>query len=189
MSEETHTVNVVYNIENIDQSIRETQRVLYFTNALRLSIVDIQKVMAGPTLSNVMWTAVQLTRVWTNLYRIIKQTNQAQAVGLGISGARGLSGASLGATITTTGGLSSTVASQWSVSGAFGAATATKNTANMGLWATLTAFAAANPYVIAGAAIALGVAGVTLHDVAWRRRRMAWREEQREIARNQGLEF
>jgi len=82
VSEETHTVNVVFNVKQINESIQSTQRMLYFTNALRLSIVDIQQVMAGPTISNVMWTVIQLTRVWTNLYRMIKKTNDAQAASI-----------------------------------------------------------------------------------------------------------
>lgn len=191
MSEETHTVNVVYNIENIDNSIRETQRMLYFTNALRLSIVDIQQVMAGPTLSNVMWTAVQLTRVWTHLYRIIKQTNQAQAAGIGVNAARGLAGRTLGNSATR-GALGQTMLA-FGEGGQLGIATA----AQTSLWATLSGVATATAFTLGAISVplwlpvaaAVATVGAVSVDMAEARRRREWRERQREVARSQGLEF
>ena len=82
--------NVVYDVRGIDSSIRQSQRLLYFMNAVRLSVTDLQQVMSGPTIANIMWTAVQLTRVWTTAYRWVKMTNDAQRLGFAQSAAGGI---------------------------------------------------------------------------------------------------
>ena len=71
--------NIRYNIEGIDRSIRTTRSLLLTLNAVRLSIKYIQLVMSGPTIANVMWTAIQLTRVYTNLRRLIRRVSAEQA--------------------------------------------------------------------------------------------------------------
>ena len=180
MTEEVINYRVEYDIRGVDQSIRETQRVLYFMNATRLAVVDLQQVMSGPTLSNVMWTSVQLTRVWTHLYRLVKQTNQAQRIGMaqgviGGAGGRAVSGAvtrrfALGQTMLTLG-----------ERGELGAVTPTSS----GLMSLVTA----NPYVAGGIAVALLTAGLVGYDMHQRRMQEDWRKRQREIAKSQGLEI
>ena len=186
MSEETITFNVVYNVQNINESIRSTQRMLLFTNALRLSIVDIQQVMAGPTISNVMWTAIQLTRVWTHLYRLIKATNKAQQTGMvqGLLGG-GARGATVGSAARQFAG------GQGILSFGTGGALGVGSVSQIGLWASLTAFAATpvGAVTIAGAAFALTVAGAVGIDMRNTRIQNEWRKRQREIARSQGIEF
>jgi len=88
MTEETINYRIQYSVSGVNESIRSTQRVLYLFNAVRLSVIDLQQVMSGPTISNVMWTSIQLTRVWTHLHRLVKSTNQAQRIGMaqGIGG-------------------------------------------------------------------------------------------------------
>ena len=181
MSEETITFNVVYTAVNIDESIRMTQRALLFTNALRLSIVDIQKVMSGPTISNVMWTAIQLTRVWTNLIRLVKAYNRQQQGGI----AQGLIGGAV------RGRAASRAAGAFSGAWAIGAGgeLSAVGTAGMGLWASLTGFAAANPLVITGLAAGLIVQGTVAYDMRRRRRYNEWKDNQRNIARSQGLVY
>lgn len=186
MSEETITYNIVYNVENIDQSIQSTQRMLYFANALRLSIVDIKQVMSGPTLSNIMWTAVQLTRVWTNLYRIIKATNAEQTTTLARGALRGVTSGALAGITTTTGGNMAAVG--WDISGAFGAGAVSTGTARMSLMSLLSAFAVANPVVAGGAVAALTVTGLVAYDMRQRKAHSEWRKKQREVAKSQGLE-
>lgn len=177
MTEETINFRIEYDVRGLDQSIRGMQHQLYFLNATRLAIVDIQRVMSGPTIHNVMWTAVQLTRVWTHLYRLIKKTNEAQKVGiaqtLGSTAARRVaSGQSI---------------LQFGAGGTLGVGTTT------GFLASMMALAVANP-VIAGAIIT----GLTVSALGYRqyfvdRKMRIEREEfiqrQRIIARTQGLEY
>ena len=179
MTEEVINYRVEYDIRGVDQSIRDTQRVLYFMNATRLAVVDLQQVMSGPTLSNVMWTSVQLTRVWTHLYRLVKQTNQAQRIGMAqgvIGGARGTAAGvatrrfALGQTMLTLG-----------EQGTLGINSPTQ----VGLMSLVTA----NPYVAGGIAVALLTAGLVGYDMHQRRMQEDWRKRQREIAKSQGLEI
>ena len=177
MSEETIQFNVVYNVQNIDQSIRQTQRYLYFTNALRLSVADLQQVMSGPTLSNIMWTSVQLTRVWTHLYRIINKTNKAQQASRLGGAVRGISPAQSLLTVGTGGELG--ITSQKS------------------LWQMLVGYASTTAFTVGAVpvpigglvAVALLTAGVVGYDMRRQRQYRDWKQQQREIARSQGLEF
>lgn len=188
MTEETITYNVVYNVQNIDQSIRQTQRYLYFANAVRLSITDLQQVMAGPTLANVMWTSVQLTRVWTNLYRIINATNKAQQTSMlsGVLGGRGV-GRTAGAT-----------ARQFAVGQTFfGAGGGLVQSSQLSLWQMLVGYATTTAFTVGAFAVPVGglvgaallVGGAMVYDIHQTRRYNDWKQRQREIARNQGLEF
>lgn len=182
MTEETITYNILYKVEDIDKSIRHTQRYLYFANALRLSIVDLHQVMSGPTLSNILWTSVQLTRSWTNLYRIIDATNKAQKKSIlgGILGRVTGVGAAGGAAIGPT---ARQGILQLGAGGALGVGP------QMGLWSILTGFAAANPLIVGGMAGALIVGGFIVQDRRQTKRYKDYLEKQREIARSQGLEF
>lgn len=177
MSEEIITYNIVYNVSNINDSIRSTQRMLYFTNALRLSIVDIQQVMAGPTFANVMWTSVQLTRVWTNLYRMISATNKAQAAG-GVAGAFG----GRAARGRLAGGLA---AGQSTLFGG--------PVGGVSLTALLTAFAVANPILLGAAVVTLTVSALGYRKYFMDRKARSDRNEfirnQREIAKIQGYDY
>ena len=177
MTEEIIRHRVEYDVRGIDQSIRSTQRLLYFMNATRLAVVDLQQVMSGPTISNVMWTAVQLTRVWTHLYRLIKATNQAQRVGV----AQTLGGAAIR-------GVGGGVAARRFAVGQMALPWAAP-LAETGLFSSVMAFAAANP-AVAGALVAgMAVSGAAAWDYRQRRIREQWVLRQREIAKSQGLEF
>lgn len=183
MTEEIINYRIEYDVRGIDESVRGTQRLLYFMNATRLAIVDLQQVMSGPTIANVMWTAVQLTRVWTHLYRLIKATNQAQRIGVAQTiGGTAISGA---------GGLAARKFAmgqgflQFGAGGALGVGTVTQ----VGLFSSAMAFAAANP-AVAGALVAgLAVSGAAAWDYRQRRMREQWLLRQREIAKSQGLEY
>ena len=175
MTEEVINYRIEYDIRGVDRSVRETQRLLYFMNATRLAIVDLQQVMSGPTISNVMWTAVQLTRVWTHLYRLIKATNQAQRVGI----AQTLGGTAI------RGGVTGAAARRFAAGQAllpWGAPIA-----QAGIFSSVTGFAAANPYVTAGVALAILTAGAVGYDIRQRRMRQEWLLRQQEIAKSQGL--
>ena len=190
MSEETITFNVVYKVENIGDSIKQTQRMLLFTNALRLSIVDIQKVMSGPTIANVLFTGIQLTRVWTTATRAMKAYNAEQTKTIGLGVAKG----GLSSSWTSTAG--AYMGSQYTASGTSGygaAGGAAGGTAIRGLWSTIKALAMMPMLpgvpLYVGMAAGLAVVGAVSYDMKQRRRRTEWRKEQREIARSQGLEF
>lgn len=86
MTESTVNYSIEYDVRGVDRSIHSTQRMLYAVNALRLSIVDLQRLSSDKSLGNLLWTGIQLTRTWTLLYNLVKQTNAAQASG-GTSGA------------------------------------------------------------------------------------------------------
>jgi len=182
MTEEIINYRIEYDVRGIDQSVRSTQRLLYFMNATRLAVVDLQQVMSGPTISNVMWTAVQLTRVWTHLYRLIKATNQAQRVGVAQTlGGTAISGAGGVAARRFAMGQGML---QFGAGGALGV-----GSAQTSLWATMMGFAAANPYVLGAATVGVVISGAALYDYRQRRMREQWVLRQREIAKNQGLEY
>lgn len=175
MTEEIINYRIEYDIRGVDRSVRETQRILYFMNATRLAIVDIQQVMSGPTVANVMWTAVQLTRVWTHLYRLIKATNQAQRLGI----AQTIGGTAI------RGGAAGVAARRF----AAGQITLFGPVAEAGLFSSVMAFAVANP-AVAGALVAgLAISGAATWDYRQRKIRGEWVLRQREIAKSQGLEY
>lgn len=178
MTEETINYRIEYDIRGVDRSVRETQRLLYFMNATRLAIVDLQQVMSGPTVANVMWTAVQLTRVWTHLYRLIKATNQAQRIGL----AQTIGGTSIG-------GVSGISARRF----AMGQTALPWATTQIGMFPAALAFAAANPLLIGAAAVALTVSALGYRqyfiDRKMRVEREKFLQRQRNVAKTQGLEY
>jgi hypothetical protein len=158
----TEEFTVTYNIRGIDQSIRTSQSLLLTLNAVRLSVVDIQKVMSGPTMANVLWTGIQLTRVYTNLLRTIRRVQGAQA--LAVSQATLQFGAQGALTAARPGGIGAL----------FGAA---------------AGFAVANP-IVAGIVVSSIIASSILVSVrnqeTQQRRRI--RERSRAVAKAQGLE-
>jgi len=183
VNDEEIKINVVYDVKNINNSIKDTQRMLYFTNALRLSILDIQQVMSGPTISNVMWTAVQLTRVWTHLYRMIDKTNKAQAAGIGLGAARGMMAGAAGM-----GAARGFAAGQQTLAGGM-----LGGVGGVGLWTTLGAFAFTNPYTAVAALAVMAASGLGYRKYFKDRKARTDRREfltrQREIAKSQGYEY
>ena len=168
-------IKVVYDVQGVDRSIRSSQRLLYTVNALRLSVEDFKRLSQDPSLSNMLWTGIQLTRVWNNLYRMVTMTNQAQRVGLSqgiIGGARGASMRrfAVGQTALGGGGLGST-----------------------GLVGTISALALANPVLAAAALIALSISTLGYRKYFIDRNSRLQREEfikqQREITVSQGYEY
>ena len=86
MSQLEATLRYSYNIDALDRSVRKTNNLLRFANALRLTGSDIQQVMKAPTIANVMWTLIQLTRTWTSLQRLLRSIEgetRALATGAG----------------------------------------------------------------------------------------------------------
>ena len=86
-----------YDLRGVDQSIRKSQRLLYLMNSIRLVVVDFNKMMEKPTLEHFMWTAIQLHQMWSNLYRLIQMTNQAQRLGVAQGVLGGVGGRAAGA--------------------------------------------------------------------------------------------
>lgn len=80
------TVNkrIKHNIDDVNKSIRKTNTFLRAANALRLSYRDINQTLKDPSLSNVMWTLIQLSRTYNALKRlnrmILFETNKAAAL-------------------------------------------------------------------------------------------------------------
>ena len=180
MAEEINTnITIKYEALGVDQTVRQSQRLLYTMNAIRLSWRDLQDVAAGPTVQNVMWTAIQLTRTWTNLYRLIKMTNAEQKKGV----AEGVVGQAAGTWTSTTGQtfMASNVSGGATGLGAQGA--------KGSLLTTIIALASAHPIaagVVVAAAFAAGV-------ILWKRgddaQREEWSRRQRETAKAQGLDY
>lgn len=174
-----YNFNVVFNVKGIDESVRKTQRVLYLFNAVRLSIMDLQQLASKPNLGQLLWTAVQLTRVWSHLHRVITMTNKAQRAGAaqGLLGGRQslVRGVSTGQTFFGTGGEL-----------VLPTASLLQQFINMG--ALITPIGA---FPLAGIATGLIVGGVAFAGLSYRQRRMQeqWRQRQREIAKAQGLEY
>jgi len=70
MSVKDYTIR--YNVEGLDQAVGKTKNLIYALNAVRLSLKDIQMVLRGPTIQNMMWTAIQLTRTYTHIRRLMR---------------------------------------------------------------------------------------------------------------------
>ncbi len=180
-AEEVIKFNVVYDVRGIDSSIRQSQRLLYFMNAVRLSVTDLQQVMSGPTIANIMWSAVQLTRVWTTAYRWVRMTNEAQRMGIaqGVAGGIGRGAASAAARRFAVGQTSL----MFGEGGALGIAGA-----QAGFLASLIPILS-NPFI--AAALIGGTIVVTA--AAWDRNERIkyneWAKRQREIAKSQGIEY
>jgi len=196
--EEEIRYNITYNVEGIHESVMATKSLLYAVNAVRLTIKDIQMVMERPTFSNVMWTAIQITRMYTHIRRLIRyaraeqkslmgETVAAQAMiqsltfkKVGIPRIVGIQG---GAALMTPVARARLAQTTFLPGGGLGVATA------RGMFPAISGFAMANPY-LAGAAIGIGAAAIVGGALYWQREqaRKAWIEQQREIARSQGLE-
>lgn len=210
MAEETIKFNVEYDIRNVDQTVRQTQRVLYAMNSIRLSIVDFQRLMEKPTLENAMWLAINLTQTWRAIVRLINAANAASStgnlvnllgggVGGGIGGAvKSGAGATLKGAVTSTAagtftsslsgatGYTSTGGAYSGVSAYFGykplATTAAKST----LMQTVIGLAMAHPIITTAVVAGLAVGGIIwMHNEELNN----YKDRQWQIARSQGLEY
>ena len=159
-SEINTNININFTTEGIDKTIGQGRNLLLTLNSIRLSIRDIQMVMSGPTLSNVLWTAIQLTRVYTNLRRLIKSV-AAEQTAAGLQQLR------------------------WNLI----AKSAINSGTASGLAASIGAFALANPLAVGVAVGAVVVGGIMVSKHNQEEADMRdFIERQREVARSQGLE-
>lgn len=169
--------SVQYDVSGVDRSIHSSQRLLYAVNALRLSIVDFQKLARDPSLGHLLWTGIQLTRTWRLLYNLVKATNQAQRIGV----AGGVTRRALGV-MGTSEAMTSLFNPAW-----------VDPTMKVGLLGTLTGLATAHPYVALAALAITTVSALGYRRYFKDRRAKADREEflmrQREIALSQGYEY
>lgn len=179
---ETIKFDIQYDVRGIDSSIRQSQRLLYFMNAVRLSITDLQQVMSGPTIANVMWTAVQLTRVWTTAYRWVKMTNEAQRLGMAQGVVGGVGRRAVGAAGRRFALGQTTLA--LGAEGALGL-----SPAQAGIWTSMMLWAAANPLLLGGLIGGTVIFGAVMWDRNEKLKRNEWVKRQREIAKSQGLEW
>ena len=174
-------IKLQYDVRGIDSSIRQSQRLLYFMNAVRLSVADMQQVMSGPTVANIMWTAVQLTRVWTTAYRWVRMTNEAQRIGIAQGALGGVGGRAAGGRLARATGV-------MGVNQAMNALfDPTWQAPGPGFMASLMA-TLSNPLVagaLIGGTILLGAA---VWDRNQRLQHMEWQRRNREMAKSQGLE-
>ena len=73
----TESIQFEYEVEAIDSVVRRTNHLLRAMNAIRNTVRDIQQVWEEPTISNVLWTLIQITRTYTSLRRVMKDvTNE-----------------------------------------------------------------------------------------------------------------
>lgn len=196
--EEEIRYNITYNVEGIHESVMATKSLLYAVNAVRLTIKDIQLVMERPTFSNVMWTAIQITRMYTHIRRLIRYARAEQKSLMGETlaaqsmvqalvfkkvGVPTIVGFRGGAAVLTPMARARLAQSVFLPGGGLGVPMA------RGMFPAITGFAMAHPY-LAGAAIGIGAAAIVGGALYWQREqaRKAWIEQQREIARAQGLE-
>ena len=196
--EEEIRYNISYNVEGIHESVMATKSLLYAVNAVRLTIKDIQMVMEKPTFANVMWTAIQITRAYTHIRRLIRLAraeqkslmgetiaaqSMVQTLAFKRTGVSTLVGIRGNAALMTPMARARLAQSTFMPGGGLGIATA------RGMIPAITGFAMAHPYV-AGAVVGLSAAALIGGAVYWQREqaRRDWIEQQRVIARTQGLE-
>ena len=184
MAEEIVTnITVNYDIRGIDNTIRGSQRLLYFMNAIRLSITDFQRLLKDPSIENLFWTGIQLTQVYTNLIRLIRQANRAAAGGTAMTllGGGGGGGRMTGRAITGV-GVGQLV---WGTNGMPVAAKQSLISTIMGYGGMVMAIPGFG--FVAGATIMAGV--VVGNRYILEQQHLSWQQRQREFARNQGLEY
>jgi len=165
MSVKTYTVR--YNVEGVHEQVMKTKSLIYALNAVRLSIKDIDMMMRGPTIQNIMWTAIQLTRTYTHIRRIIRIISKEQDALLAKAVAMKVAQATPGhAIIVSRPGLAAAAP----------------------LLGTVAGLAAAHPV---GALVVGGVVigGAMYAGYYWQQEqaKKAYLEQQRQIAKSQGL--
>jgi len=170
MSEKVYTVR--YEVTGIHEQVMNTKSLIYALNAVRLSIKDIDMMMRGPTIQNVMWTAIQLTRTYTHIRRLLKIVSREQDAVLAKS---------LAIRATTAGTVAQT---RFGPGGALIGPTVAR-----GIWPTLAGVAAAHPVgtIVVGGVV---IGGAMYAGWYWQQEqaKKAYRERMREIARTQGIE-
>lgn len=186
MSAENIDFNIRVNVQNAEQAWNASRRLLYSLNAIRLSIVDIEKVFRGPTLGNVLWTAIQIQRTFTHIKRLQDAVvaKQATSVGLGLAqGAQSIGGKTLGGVVK---GVGSTSMTQM-MFGQGGQLVAPSTT---GLFGALSAFLATPLGAVTAGVVVAGVAvgGKLIYDKRAEERKDRWFQMQREQMIQQGLE-
>lgn len=176
-AEEDIVFRINYQLEGVERSISTSRRALFTLNAIRLSIRDIQQVLSGPTIANVLFTAIQLTRTLTQARRLTKALTAEQAAA-GVSGLfGGVGGRRVGA---VAGGARAL---------ALGQTTLVSRPAQTGFFSTLVSLAGVNPIAtgIFVGTFAIGL-GAHLYFEQQKKIRGQFREYNREVAKSQGLE-
>jgi len=172
MGEKTYTIR--YNMEGMHEQVMATKSLLYAVNAVRLTIKDITLIMQKPTISNIMWTAIQITRTYTHIRRLIRlATAEQQALAA--------------QAITTRAIIEGTQVTGYARAGMI-QTTLAPLAAQRGLLTTAIG-AMGGPYVagaLIGATVVTGAAYAIWYQQEQQRK--AWIERQREVARSQGLE-
>ena len=72
MGESVVEVRYGYDVQALDRTVRQTNNLLRFVNAIRHAVIDLQQVFKKPTLANVFWTLINFIRVYTSLKRLLK---------------------------------------------------------------------------------------------------------------------
>ena len=75
-----------FEVEDINNTIRSTNVLLRAANAVRLSIRDLQHVWKKPTITNIMWTLVQLSRTYWSLGRLMRLMAAEANTAAGLAG-------------------------------------------------------------------------------------------------------
>lgn len=180
MSETVHNFKINFEATGIDSSIRNTQRLLYTMNSLRITVRDIQDLIAKPTLENAMFTAIQLTQLYSNLYRLINATNNEA----GVSQALGVGGGISKAASTYMG-------SSWNTptgDPSFGTAATVDGAAKIGLFGRIGMMASAHPYIAFGVVVGTTLVGLGLYSHQQQVEKDEYITRMRELAKSQGLE-
>ena len=198
MSNETisTTAQILYDVRGVDQSIRSSQRLLYSLNAIRLVVADFKRFSEDPNIVNLLWTGVQLTRVWTSLHRMVKATNKAQAAGM----AAGLGGVGVKAAGAATGSFLGLPAGAFGLGASASTAAAASAAGGGGvgafiglLGATLGALVFLNPITAIATLAVVGTSAMGYRqyfiDKKNRIDREEWLRTQRETWKSMGYDF
>lgn len=66
------SIRFLYEVKDINKSIRQTQSLLRVINNLRQMINDVQDLMKKPSLAKFFWVAIQLIRTYNSLRRLLR---------------------------------------------------------------------------------------------------------------------
>jgi hypothetical protein len=180
LSETVHNIKINFEATGIDSSIRNTQRLLYTMNSLRIVVRDVQDLIAKPTIENAMFTAIQLTQLYSNLYRLINKTNNEAVItkGLGVGG--GVAKAA-----------STYMGSSWNTptgDPSFMSAATVPGAARVGLFGRIGMMATAHPGITFAVVVGTVITGLALYSRQQQNERDEYITRMRELAKAQGIE-
>lgn len=72
-----------YSIEDVNNSVRKTNSLLRSLNAVRTLVHTLQETMRSPSIDNIFWSLVQISRIYNTLKRLNRLIQEESNISLG----------------------------------------------------------------------------------------------------------